>query len=675
MKNGFVLACFICALLWGNLAAQSRLYKEAVLSGDEFYDQGPNMHRKALVFYLRADSMDGSRAEIKYRIGRCYLNSPLKYNAQAYFQKAFEMNANVAFDVHYYLGFCYHLDLKWDQAQVEYELFKSNLKLGKKEAQQEFAEVTKRLEEVAVGRKLVESPIRAQVENLGSGINGPFTDYSPVISADESVLMFTSRRINTTGGKIDPNYDEYFEDIFVSNRFNNTWSLPENLGPPVNTPGHDATVNLSSDGQKLLIYLDDNGSGNIYVCKLEGDRWSKPEAFPRQISSKDHESAASFSLDEKTLFFVSDRSGGFGGSDVYACSLDDKGKWGEVRNLGPSINTPYDEQTPFMMPDGKTMYFSSKGHETMGGFDIFKTEMDTSGNFKKPVNIGYPVNTPDDDMAFVLSASGRHGYYASVRKEGYGLRDIYLITFMGKEKTPVLTNEDVLLAGISKPVLETGKMMAKIEQTSSNNVVVLKGVILDDDTGGPLEATISVTDNVKGKEVASFRSNSKTGKFLVSLPSGKNYGIAVQAPSHLFHSENLDLSIQVENQEIIKEIRLKSLSAGTRLVLRNVFYDFDKATLRKESIVELNLLVKILNDYSTMRIELSSHTDNKGAERYNLDLSQRRSQAVMEYLISKGIKANRLQAVGYGFSIPIASNDTEKGRQMNRRTEIKILSK
>lgn len=655
--------------------AQSRLYKDALLNADELYDQGPNMHRKALVFYLRADSMDPSHADVKYRIGRCYLNSSLKYNAQAYFQKAFELDANVSFDIHYYIGYCQHLDLKWDQAQAEYEIFKSKLNPGKKDTRKELAEVNKRLEEVAVGKNLVQHPIRAQVENLGAGINGPYTDYSPVISADESVLMFTSRRNNTTGGKVDPNYDEFFEDIFVSNRFNNTWSIPENLGSPVNTPRHDATINLSPDGQKLLIYIDDDGAGNIYVCKLEGDKWSKPEAFPRQISSKAHESAASYSFDEKTLYFVSDRSGGFGGSDVYACSLDDKGNWGEARNLGSSINTPYDEQTPFMMPDGKTMYFSSKGHETMGGFDIFKVEMDTAGVFGKPLNIGYPVNTPDDDMAFVLSANGRHGYYASVRREGYGLRDVYMISFLGKEKQPSLSNEDILLAGMAKPVVETGQMMAKAEQINVSSVIILKGVVLDDETSLPLEAVITVTDNATGKEVASFKSNSKTGKFLISFPSGKNYGIAIQAPAHLFHSENIDLTIQIENQEIRKDVRLKSLTVGTRLVLRNVFYDFDKSTLRKESICELNLLVRILKEYSSMRIELSSHTDNKGAEKYNLDLSQRRSQSVLEYLVSKGINANRLQAVGYGFSNPIASNDSEAGRQMNRRTEIKILSK
>jgi outer membrane protein OmpA-like peptidoglycan-associated protein/Tol biopolymer transport system component len=675
MKPRFFLLWLMAGFLSTNLFAQSKLYKDALFSADEFFDQGPNMHRKALVYYLRADSMDPSRADIKYRIGRCYLNSSLKYNAQAYFQKASELNPNVSFDIHYYLGYCFQLDLKWDQAQAEYELFKAKLSPNKKENRKDLVEVSKRLEEVAIGKDLVQHPVRAQIENLGSGINGPYTDYSPVISADESVLMFTSRRNNTTGGKVDPNYDEFYEDIFVSNRFNNTWTIPENLGPPVNTPGHDATINLSPDGQKLLIYIDDDGSGNIYMCKLEGDKWSKPEPFPRQISSKAHESAASYSFDEKTLYFVSDRSGGLGGSDIYACSLDENGKWGEARNLGPSINTSYDEQTPFMMPDGKTMYFSSKGHASMGGFDIFKAEMDTSGNFGPPTNIGYPVNTPDDDMAFVLSANGRHGYYASVRREGYGLRDIYLISFLGKEKYPSLSNEDVLLAGMAKPVVEVGSMMAKAEQIKVSNVIILKGVVLDDETGAPLEATISVMDNAAGKEVASFKSNSKTGRFLVSLPSGKNYGISIQAPSHLFHSENVDLSIQIVNQEIVKDIRLKSISVGTRLVLRNVFYDFDKATLRKESISELNLLVKILEEHSAMKIELSSHTDNKGAEKYNLELSQRRSQSVLDYLVSKGIKANRLQAVGYGFSVPIASNDTEPGRQMNRRTEIKIVSK
>ena len=673
MKKFYSL--FVFSVLISSLSfSQSKIFKENVKLGDEFFEQGPAFHRKALINFLRADSVDNTHPEIKFKIGLCYLNSFFKYKAKEHFEKAYSMKADVAPDIHYYLGQCEHLELNWDKAKEEYDKYRATLSYTKKEDKKNIEDVEKKLAEVEVGKILVKKPIRVFIDNLGPNINGPYTDYSPVISADEDMLMFTSRRNNTTGGALDPNYDEFYEDIFRSYSFNNTWSTPMNMGTPVNTIGHDATVNLSADGQKLLVYIDEKGFGNIFESLLDGEKWTKPEIFPKQISSKAHESSACYSYDGNILYFVSDRENGFGGSDIYYSKKDAKGRWGDAINISTPINTKYDEESVFMMPDGKTMYFSSKGHETMGGFDIFKSVMDSTGKWSEPSNIGYPVNSSDDDVSFVISANGKHGYYAAVKKEGYGNRDLYMISFLGVEKPLIMNAEDNLIASLAAPISETVTISETVE-VKSTAITLLKGVVTDEKTGQPVEAVISLIDNSTGKEIANFKSNSKTGKYLVTLPSGKNYGIAVKNDNYLFHSENFDIPLSSNYQEITKDVTLKSIAVGSKIVLKNVFYDFDKATLRNESQTELNLLIKLLNYIPKMTIELSSHTDNKGSEKYNLDLSDRRSKAVVEYLIKKGIDPKRLQAKGYGFSDPLTPNDTEAGRQMNRRTEFKILSK
>jgi len=307
----------------------------------------------------------------------------------------------------------------------------------------------------------------------------------------------------------------------------------------------------------------------------------------------------------------------------------------------------------------------------MGGFDVFKTVYE-NGKWSEPQNLGYPINTADDDVFFSITASGLHAFMSSARAGGYGEQDIYLITFLTEK--PVVTNsEDNLIAWRTEPVSET-----VIEQTVSVNnasLTLLKGRILDDDTKKPIEAQIILTDNTKNEELATFTSNSATGKYLVSLPSGKNYGIAVKADGYLFHSENFDIPNAAAYQEIEKDIYLKKVEVGKEIVLKNIFFDFNKATLRPESKAELENLTQLMRENPTLKIEISGHTDNVGSAAYNKTLSEQRAKAVVDYLIKAGIAADRMTSVGYGFDKPIASNATEEGRQLNRRTEFKITSK
>lgn len=620
----------------------------------------------ALPNFLKAQAFNPNNALLNYRIGVIYLYSNAKKKAKPYLEKAVELNPAVASDIQYMLARSFHLSMEWDKAITAYKAYQATLKVDSDKIR--ITDINKKVQECLTGKDLVKNPARVFIDNIGAEVNSPNPEYGSVISADESVIIFTSRRPTSTGAE----EGYYPEDIFISTKVNGKWTPARNMGKPINTEQHDATAGLSPDGTKLFVYIDEKGNGNLFECNLKGTEWSKPEKLNENINTKYHESSASLGYDGKTLYFVSQREGGIGSRDIYSSPLNVKGKWDKAINLGPQINTMYGEEGAVIHPDGKTIYFSSQGHKTMGGYDIFKSVFE-NGKWSEPENLGFPINTPDDDVFFTISASGKRGYYTSSNTSGFGEKDIYVITFLGPEKPVVLNTEDNLLASIAAPVKET--VIAPSVEIKAAQVTLLRGVITDAMTQKPLEAQIELVDNTKNEVIATFSSNSASGKYLVSLPAGKNYGIAVKRDGYLFHSENFDIPNSAAFQEVVKDVELKNVAVGSKIVLKNIFFDFDKATLRPESTNELERLIKLLNDVPTLKIEISGHTDSKGAAAYNQKLSENRSKSVVDYLVSKGIKADRLTFKGYGLEQPIATNDTDEGRQMNRRTEFKILSK
>ena len=647
--------------------------KNNIEKGDELFALATVFYKQALdPFYLSAQKFNPNNALLNYKIGKCYLYSNYKLKSIPFLEKALQLNPAVDPQIHYLLGKAYHLNMEWDKAIKSFQTFQQTLK--GEELTLMMGEVNVHISQCLTGKEMVKNPVRVFIDNVGAEINSQFPDYGPVISADESVMLFTSRRTNSTGGKIDPEINENFEDIYISTRKDGKWSPAINMGSPINTDNHDANSGLSADGQKFLIYIGNN-NGDLYESELKGDKWSKPDHMNKNINTSYHESSACYSPDGKSVYFVTDKpDGGLGDRDIYISNKDEKGKWGKAINLGPTINTQYGEEGVFIHPDGKTLYFSSQGHKSMGGYDIFKSVLNTETKvWSEPENIGYPVNTPDDDVFFVTSASGKHGYYASFNATGYGEKDIYMVTFLGLEKPMIQNNEDNLLASQAAPVKET--VIAPVLAIKEAQLTILKGVITDYLTKQPLEATIEIVDNLKNEVIASFTSNSSTGKYLVSLPAGRNYGIAVKKENYLFHSENFDIPNTAAYQEVVKDVALKNIAVGSKIILKNIFFDFDKATLRPESTNELERLTKLLNDVPTLKIEISGHTDSKGADEYNKSLSNNRAKAVLDYLVKAGISAGRLTSVGFGEEQPIATNDTDEGRQLNRRTEFKILSK
>ncbi|MCI5055576.1 MAG: OmpA family protein, partial [Flavobacteriales bacterium] len=434
----------------------------------------------------------------------------------------------------------------------------------------------------------------------------------------------------------------------------------------------EGTGAYSYDGQRLLIHRVNGDNFDIYESKLQGRKWSSPEIKMEKLPNKQgNDQFACYEPLDIKVHFITD-VGSTGGKNIFMSGImkvQNIEDWGKAQSVGHQVNTKFHENSVYIHPSGKTMYFSSQGHRSTGGYDVYKSTFE-NGQWGPPVNMGYPINTPYDDFFWAGTANGKYAYISSDRPGGKGGLDLYKVTFWGPEKQPDVDNEDYLLASILEPVKEV--QLAKQVKVERNSLTVFKGKIIDNLTKKPVEAEIEILDNVKNEVVNKLSSNSATGKFLLSLPSGRNYGIAVKAEGYLFHSENFDLPENSAYNLVNKDIELKNIAIGSKITLKNVFFATGKSDLKPESFPELDRVTKLLNDVAGLKIELSGHTDNTGSESLNKKLSQSRADAVKQYLVKKGISASRLTAKGYGSSKPVDTNKTVEGRQNNRRTEFEI---
>ncbi len=647
--------------------------RNSIKEGDKFFLAGNTSYfNLSIPFYEQAYAFNPKSAEINYKLGVCYLYSNYKYRSLDYLKRSHELDKNYdTYSINFLLGRGYHLNSLWDEALEHYQRQLDVLRT-QKATQEEMEIIRKHIEEVKNGKVLTMTKERVWIDNLGPAVNSPAPEYAPLISTDESLLIITARREEGVGKLMDDVDNLPFEDIYYSRNKNGNWTPLANIGENINSPGHDASSGLSPDGKTLFVFKGSNkGNGDIYVSRLENGIWTKPKSLGKTINSSAHETSAALSYDGQELYFISDRDGGFGGKDIYVARWDlRKQDWGPAQNLGPTVNSPHDEDGVYIHPDGATLYFSSKGHNTMGGNDIFYTEK-KAGQWQRPINIGHPINTPDDDVFFVVAADGRTAYYSSIREDGLGDKDIYRITFLGPEKQPVLNVEEQLMVGSEDKRIEV-PLQAEVKIRTSR-MVLLKGTVIDDKTDQPVAAAIDLIDNATSAVLATFQSDPDNGAYLVMLPAGRNYGINVNADKYLFNSLNFDIPDTAVYKEFYKVIRLKRILIGERVVLRNIFFDYNAFTIRPESEAELARLQQLIVENPQIKLEISGHTDNVGGDKYNQELSENRARAVVEYLVNKGIGKDRLIYTGYGKSQPIASNDTPEGRQENRRTEFKII--
>ncbi|WP_066758425.1 OmpA family protein [Crocinitomix algicola] len=624
-----------------------------------------NYYLKALEHFEKAYLFNEKSAELNFKIGVCHMHSTDKYKAIPFINDAYKRNPEVDPFINYYMGRVKQLEGEFEKASKFYETFETEYK----KADDFIKFVRQRNSECKSALALQDSPIRAWIDHVPE-LSSEYDDYAPSITMDGEEIIFTSNRPNAhTPNEV----GVYDDDLYSATMVDGKWQSPKALKGSINTPSNEVSNNLSYDGTKLLMSkINDAGNSDIYESFLKGDTWSDPIGFSRDINHKSNERFAAYSHNGRSIYFAKDKPGGNNGYDIMVSGVkvERERSWG-LPVQEQDISSKFNDGPIYLHPDGKTVYFASEGFNSMGGYDIFYATKIRGGGWSKPVNMGAPINTPYDDFFFAATANGKFAYIASNRAGGKGGHDIYKITFWGDEKMPSLQTEDYLLASVAQPIQDP-ELVGEVKVTSTAELTVFKGKTLDALTKKAVEAIIEITDNASGKIVESFTTNSATGKFLLSLESGANYGIAVKADGYLFHSENFDIPAGSAYNLVNKTIELKNIKIGSKIALRNVFFDTGKSDIRQESNAELDRLAKLLKDVPGLKIELSGHTDNTGSAQNNIKLSQDRADAVVNYLVSKGISKSRLTAKGYGSDRPIDSNDTAQGRQNNRRTEFEI---
>jgi len=557
-KKPFVLTCVLCSLLLSpGLSSHPTIGdddKKQLKHADDFFKK--KNYLAALPLYLTYERSSPDDYDAKFKIGICYIyKSDAKLMSVKYLEDVLK-NIPKTKGLHYFLGRAYHLNYRFDKALEYFRLAVED----KRNTDDRKEEIEMYISKCKEGKEMIENPIDVIIQNMGPPINSDGSEYVPVISADESVLIFTYKGVKSTGGLRDeygrPDLKgKYYEDIYLSNKIGEIWLEPEKnklfyatvfsnrVQEAINSTGHDASIALSSDGQKLLIYKDtDMGSGDIYVSEKDGYAWTYPIKLNININSEHWEGSASLSSNENILYFSSERPGGLGGKDIYRSVMRDDGVWDEAENLGAMINTPYDDDGPFIHPDGKYLYFSSKGHKGMGGYDIFLSALQEDGSWSAPENMGYPINTTADDIYFVVTGNGKRGYYSSGRLGGYGQQDLYIVHLGTRAK--------------------------------KHGLLLVKGQVTADDEFTDGKITCTYGDDNKGYGV--YGANAATGQYLVNLPGGRSYQLKFEVAG--FSEKAIDIStIGLDTfMEKIIDVSLYSPDFKPQLVFDgNVFYSED----------------------------------------------------------------------------------------------------
>ena len=474
---------------------------------------------------------------------------------------------------------------------------------------------------------------KTKIFNAGDSINTAVSEYYPTLTIDGKQLIITRR----TRGSAD-------EDFFASFWEDSTWKKAVPLKGKINTIYKEGGQQITPDGSWMVFsakdYPEGLGGFDIYFSYLTEFGWSERVHAGNVINSAYWESAPCLSPDKKQLYFASDRPGGFGGTDLYVSIQLANGRWSTPQNLGPTINTPGDESCPFMHADNETLYFNSNGHLGYGGTDLFLSKRKANG-FTAPQNLGYPINTIDDEGSLFVSSDAATGFFASDRSDSRGGLDIYTIQlYDGVKPSPCSW---------------------------------LEGVVFDSLTRKGLSGVVEVID-LDTKTIVSEVQADEYGRYLSILPLGKNYAINVSKKGYLFYSGRFLMKEILEQQNFIYNIPLQSLQNGTSIVLNNIQFETGKYDLLTESYIELDKLVLLLNENPNLKVQIVGHTDNVGKEEDNQLLSSERAKVVVKYLIQKNITADRLTSKGMGATAPIADNETVSGRALNRRTEMFVIS-
>jgi len=485
----------------------------------------------------------------------------------------------------------------------------------------------------------LKSPLSYQAKPLSPTVNAFALQYFPVLTVDQQTLIFTAR--NLSGRDND-------ENIYVSFRQGEDWSAPASISPNINTAENEGTCSISADGRTLVFTSCQGrqsfGSCDLFVSYKIGNEWVEPINMGPKINTYSWESQPSLSADGRTLFFVSDRRGGYGRRDIWMSKLGEDGQWGAPTNLGNTVNTTDDDLSPFLHANGTTLFFSSQGHLGMGGYDLFFSEW-KNGSWTTPENLGYPINTHEDQVSLFVTADGEKAYYSLEKAEG-----------------------DRRVSA----VLHEFQMPAALAQ-KYNRSDYLKGKVFDARTKQPLNARIEVYNIVTNQMESTVQSDRKSGEYVSVLTEGTEYALYINKEGYLFKSLSFDFSQKKAFEPMILDIYLEPIQSGAKEILKNIFFQTAKYELELKSQTELDKIVSFLNRNPDLTLEISGHTDDVGKDEDNMVLSKKRAQALFDYLIKAGIPKQRIRFQGYGETKPVAPNDTEANRQLNRRIELKVL--
>ncbi len=568
-----------------------------------------------------------------------WAGSQLKIKDYARAEEGFEKV--IALDEKYQPGAFFTLALsEWEQDKFEDAAFHAEHYLTTNSPDPDLLREAKRL---AVNARFaataVKNPVPFDPKPVGNGVNSPADEYLPSLTADGGTMIFTRR-------------DFIDENFYQSEYKNGKWATAEPL-EGVNTNQNEGAQHISPDGSWLVFTAcnrrDDGsqGSCDLYWSQLKSGTWTKPVPFSAAINSSDWDAQPCISADGKTLFFSSMRAGGKGGRDLWLTTRQPGGKWSKPENLGAGINTDLDEQTPFLHPDGQTLYFTSDGLPGMGENDLYLVRRQPDGTWGTPQNLGYPINTKANEGTLTVSLDGRTAYFAANRAGSQGGIDIYQFELPANARPQPVTYAQ-----------------AKVK---------------DAVTGKPLVAKVEFTDLKTGQSYVSANTKAD-GSFLVCLPAGKDYALNVNKEKYLFYSENFNLTetatfdkpflLNIELQPIGDESA--AVASSKPIALRNVFFETGSAALLPSSSAELDRLAALLAEVPSLRIQINGHTDNVGDDAFNQKLSEARAKSVYDYLIAKNIPGDRLKYKGFGESQPVESNDTVEGKGRNRRTEFVV---
>ncbi len=609
-------------------------YQEGMKAMSSFnYSDAEESFKRALAF-------DPKFVEAYLMMGTMYEEQRMYEPAIEYFEKSLLIDPEFYPNTYYLVA---NLEIKtgqYEKALFNYETYlkRKNIKI----AQKLIAEKGVNTCQFAIEQ--IKNPKDFNPKPLGKGVNSDNSEYMPALTADESTLIFT-RLVKATSYETGSDKQE---DFYISKFINGEWSTAVPLSDKLNSQLNEGAHTVAPDG-KTLYFTGCNresgvGSCDIYMSQWYKGDWDYPENL-YEINSNSWDSQPSIAPDGTTLYFTSSRNGSL---DLYVTRLDENNKWSEPEMLPKNINTTGNEMSPFMHPDGKTLYFVSDGHTGMGGLDIFYTRKTSDSSWSDPINIGYPINTHKDEAFLFVSASGENAYYAA------GALD-------------VLKNENSNMDIYSFRLYEDARPVP---------VTYLKGNVSDIITDLPLKASFELIDLKTGTITAASKADEK-GAFLLCIPTGHDYMLNVSHENYLFHSENFSLSgVHTNTDPYVKNVQLRPISAGDSsiVILRNIFFDTDRYELKPESFAELDKLYLLMLKNPKLKIEIRGHTDNTGTKEINRVLSENRAKAVYLYLTNKGISADRMTYKGYGDSLPIDTNNTPEGRANNRRTEFKVIS-